>query len=319
MAADAHDLGALALDLPRPTPELGQPEQRRLRDAVGYRLRVACICFQFADGPLPRLLLISSTSKTGRWIVPAGGMEEGETAGAAASREAHEEAGVTGTVAPLCWVHDHDKKYRTALFALHVSSVLHDGYADAGRRERRWFDLHTAMGELGRLPVQAAVIAAGLHALAGPAGIGLPVLPCHPAVLPAAIASLSMLGQGQGQGENDAAGDPAPAMLPHARPALRQECTCGFGFGQSCTQQQRQPQAAKPKPCVTDVDFAAVSHAHYEVCNSQSAPSQVCDISGHSSEAAGGAEPSLLFTVARCQCDTVPPPPPTTDTMTTSR
>jgi diphosphoinositol-polyphosphate diphosphatase len=47
---------------------------------------------------LLQVLLVSSKNSSEVWLVPGGGLEEGEDAQEAALREAYEEAGVRGTV-----------------------------------------------------------------------------------------------------------------------------------------------------------------------------------------------------------------------------
>lgn len=50
------------------------------------------------DGKEPRVLLVTAKRNKRNWIFPKGHIEKGETAEAAALREAKEEAGVTGKV-----------------------------------------------------------------------------------------------------------------------------------------------------------------------------------------------------------------------------
>lgn len=170
-----------------------QPSGSRLCDSFGYRLRAACICFDKAD--LNSVLLVSSTSKNGRSILPAGGLEEGEALHVAARREAHEEAGVLGRVFPIACVHDHDKRYRTSVFAMIVDNVLSTGYADAGKRTRAWMTIEQAVAELRLLPAQLCAFLAGLHSLAVRTGYcaGLRGLQCSPALIQSAICGLAGL------------------------------------------------------------------------------------------------------------------------------
>jgi 8-oxo-dGTP pyrophosphatase MutT (NUDIX family) len=50
----------------------------------------------FKAGPEGPLVLLMTSLETGRWVIPKGGIEPGETAWRAAEREAFEEAGVRG-------------------------------------------------------------------------------------------------------------------------------------------------------------------------------------------------------------------------------
>lgn len=74
----------------------------RLSAAEGPLRAVACCHRLGATGP--ELLLVRS--RRGRWTLPGGRVEPGESAGAAAEREAREEAGAAGTLAadPVTWV-----------------------------------------------------------------------------------------------------------------------------------------------------------------------------------------------------------------------
>ena len=129
-----------------------------------------------------RVLLAGSSSKAGTFILPGGGIDEGETAEAAALREAHEEAGIVAAAAgggcprrcseppiwPLATVTNHAKSTRTRLFALRVGALAADAagsYEDAGRRPRAWETLPRAAALLAAQPAQAAYLHAALAAL----------------------------------------------------------------------------------------------------------------------------------------------------------
>lgn len=59
--------------------------------------QAGAICFRTSADSLPEVLLVTSR-RNGRWGIPKGRIEAGETARAAAAREAMEEAGVRGRV-----------------------------------------------------------------------------------------------------------------------------------------------------------------------------------------------------------------------------
>ena len=68
-----------------------------------------------------QVLLVSSHSKPGRWIIPGGKIQANEDAGTSAAREAMEEAGARGRLGrSLGTFADPDRKHRTTVFVLHV-------------------------------------------------------------------------------------------------------------------------------------------------------------------------------------------------------
>ena len=68
-----------------------------------------------------QVLLVSSHSKPGRWIIPGGKIQANEDAGTSAAREAMEEAGAQGRLGrSLGTFADPDRKHRTTVFVLHV-------------------------------------------------------------------------------------------------------------------------------------------------------------------------------------------------------
>lgn len=68
-----------------------------------------------------KVLLVSSHSKPGRWIIPGGKIQANEDPGTSAAREAMEEAGARGRLGrTLGTFADPDRKHRTTVFVLHV-------------------------------------------------------------------------------------------------------------------------------------------------------------------------------------------------------
>lgn len=59
-------------------------------DGRGYRLRAGCIAVESWGGKV-HILLAASTRHKNQWVVPAGGVEKGESTREAAVREAREE------------------------------------------------------------------------------------------------------------------------------------------------------------------------------------------------------------------------------------
>jgi 8-oxo-dGTP pyrophosphatase MutT (NUDIX family) len=134
----------------------------RTFDATGCRLRAGCIPLS-ADGR--SVLVISSSTRHGAWILPAGGVDPGESPATAALRETMEEAGVSGgPSAFLAWLEDGGKRTRTAIYALAVTRE-HSEYMDAARRGRRWVPLEEARAALADAPAAQRMFDVGIAAL----------------------------------------------------------------------------------------------------------------------------------------------------------
>lgn len=102
----------------------------------------------------PEILLVTSKT-TGRWTLPKGTIEAGESAGSAALREAFEEAGVTGQVTARPLGHYlYRKRGRLRLRRVSVHSMLvdreWDEFPEAGVRSRRWIPLEEGLPLLKR-------------------------------------------------------------------------------------------------------------------------------------------------------------------------
>lgn len=152
-----------------PTAQPEAPlEAHRTYDADRFRRRAGCLALlpPSADGAPPSLVLASSSSKPGRWVVPAGGIDHGETPEEAAVREAHEEAGVRarpGSARLLCWVDNAAKRTRTALFFADVAG-LDDAFPESHLRTRTCVSIADAEALLAPSSGQLAVLRAGLAA-----------------------------------------------------------------------------------------------------------------------------------------------------------
>lgn len=111
-----------------------------IRDHNGYRMRAACVCIKQETLGI-RILLITSRRNVGKWVMPGGGIEDGEDGLTAAKREALEEAGVVGSITNYlgCFEDSHARN-RTFLFILDVCEELIEWNEREGR-SRRWFDL----------------------------------------------------------------------------------------------------------------------------------------------------------------------------------
>jgi 8-oxo-dGTP pyrophosphatase MutT (NUDIX family) len=120
---------------------LSEPRQRE---------QVAALPWKRVNGRL-RIMLITSRG-TGRWILPKGWMNGSEDPADAALREAHEEAGVVGTVSRSgLGFYTYDKrldggpsvKCRVRVYPVKVNRLART-FKEAGERLIQWFDLETA-------------------------------------------------------------------------------------------------------------------------------------------------------------------------------
>ena len=118
--------------------------------------QAAAIPFRIRDGTVEICLI--TTVKAGRWTVPKGFIDPGETAAAAAVKEAREEAGIHGRVVggPVGY-YDITKlggRYRVAVYLMHVDRV-DDAWEEQALRQRRWTSVRHAAKLLAGRPVEA--------------------------------------------------------------------------------------------------------------------------------------------------------------------
>ncbi len=104
----------------------------------------AALCYRIDSGK-PEVLLIT-TRRSGRWIIPKGWRVKGLTSCQSAAHEAWEEAGVSGLCAksPLgqfCYTKTRPGKksahFVVDVFALHVQQIS-ARYPESGERRRKW-------------------------------------------------------------------------------------------------------------------------------------------------------------------------------------
>ena len=114
-------------------------QKRELRSQFG------AICYRVKDGTIQILLV--TTRRTGRWMVPRGWPIDATTPAQTALREAWEEAGVRGKVTGNCvgvysyikeLDDDDDLPCLVALFPVKVQD-LEKSYPERKERKRRWF------------------------------------------------------------------------------------------------------------------------------------------------------------------------------------
>jgi 8-oxo-dGTP pyrophosphatase MutT (NUDIX family) len=119
----------------------GQPDVARQYAAVPWRMRSGFL----------EVMLVTSRRR-GRWIVPKGWRVKGRSPSESAEREALEEAGVIGHVGtePIGSYHyswpgeDGSRELRhVTVFGLHVLGTLVD-WPEKGQRKRMWWPLDAA-------------------------------------------------------------------------------------------------------------------------------------------------------------------------------
>lgn len=112
----------------------------------------------------PKVLLITSR-RQGRWIVPKGWPIKGRSPVASASREAFEEAGVIGDISPSPVTSYRYMKAlddgshvpcRVTVFGMKVRGTL-SHWREQAQRQRRWFSLTAAADRLSDAELAAFV------------------------------------------------------------------------------------------------------------------------------------------------------------------
>jgi 8-oxo-dGTP pyrophosphatase MutT (NUDIX family) len=124
----------------------------------GKRRQAAAIPYRITDRG-PEVLLVTSTS-SGKWILPKGNVDPGNTPSQTAGIEAFEEAGVVGVPWPeAVGEYDYEKEsvpLRVEVFPLKVDQVL-ENWAESKVRQRRWASLAEAIRVVGEPGVQAVL------------------------------------------------------------------------------------------------------------------------------------------------------------------
>ncbi len=109
------------------------------------RSQFSALCYRVARNK-PQVLLITSR-RTGRWIVPKGWPMDGRTPAQCAAQEAWEEAGVIGKAHDRCLgLYSYNKYHCTAggmpcvamVFPVRVKSLAQD-FPEKKQRRRKWF------------------------------------------------------------------------------------------------------------------------------------------------------------------------------------
>jgi 8-oxo-dGTP pyrophosphatase MutT (NUDIX family) len=100
------------------------------------------------DGKEPRVLLVTSKRNSRNWIFPKGHIEKGETAEAAALREAKEEAGVVGRVIGPAGVLEYGFLGFKARVEYFLAELTRESGPPEDGRKREWCVLEEALDRL---------------------------------------------------------------------------------------------------------------------------------------------------------------------------
>ncbi|MCV6825238.1 NUDIX hydrolase [Halocynthiibacter sp. SDUM655004] len=129
----------------------------------GIRTQFGAICYRVVNARVQVLLV--TTRRSGRWIVPKGWPMDGQTAGEAAAIEAWEEAGAKGKVKEFCvgvysYTKDPDTKAAlpciVALYPIKVKKLAKE-YPERKSRKRKWVSPKKA-AKLVKEPELAAIL-----------------------------------------------------------------------------------------------------------------------------------------------------------------
>jgi 8-oxo-dGTP pyrophosphatase MutT (NUDIX family) len=110
-----------------------------------HERQVGALCYRWSDDQIEILLI--TTRRTGRWMIPKGWPMKSRPDHEAAAREAYEEAGAVGQAQPHIIGNFVTKKmqssgdylpHRIDVYPLCVEE-MHDNFPESGQRSRQWF------------------------------------------------------------------------------------------------------------------------------------------------------------------------------------
>lgn len=115
-----------------------------------YVRQAGALCFR--DGPQAQEILLVMSLRNGRWGIPKGHIEFGETTHQTAQREAFEEAGVWGIPeGDVLGSYIYEKEGRSNRYhvSVHLMQVigLSETFPEKHIRKRRWVSIETAINE----------------------------------------------------------------------------------------------------------------------------------------------------------------------------
>lgn len=131
------------------------------------------LCWREKDGKVQVLLVTSR--RTGRWIIPKGWPMEGETPSRAALTEAEEEGGVDGKVKAQCLglysytKHPDLKDPQDCVVAVYPVKVrrLKSRWPEQAERDRKWFSQKKAAKEVDEVELSRLISAFDPKAVKG--------------------------------------------------------------------------------------------------------------------------------------------------------
>lgn len=126
-------------------------QKKQMRLSVGLkkgeaRAQFAALCFKLCKKDKEPQILLVSSRRTGRWVIPKGWPINGKTPGQSALREAYEEAGVKGISFEQCIGHfSYQKRIQSkdkvpcivAVYPVKVNS-LKKKFPELGERKLAW-------------------------------------------------------------------------------------------------------------------------------------------------------------------------------------
>ncbi len=117
--------------------------------------QAGAICLRKAGGREKVEVFLIGSLRNGRWGIPKGHVEPGETSRQAAEREAFEEAGIIGTAMERVvgsFVYTKDRtplRYRVAVHLVHVKTIVTD-FPEKDRRKIKWVPIDVGSHEVGQ-------------------------------------------------------------------------------------------------------------------------------------------------------------------------
>ena len=122
------------------------------------------------DGSIDILLITSK--KSGKWIIPKGNAKPSEGLVEAAAREALEEAGIHGKMSPYClgsYIYEkcakkskRTKRYSVSVYPLHVSTLSHT-WQEQTLRRRAWYEKQIASKIVSNSDLSKIIAAFGME------------------------------------------------------------------------------------------------------------------------------------------------------------
>ena len=131
-------------------------EQSRFAAPTARIEQAGAICLCTSNGEEWSHVLLIGSLRNGRWGIPKGHIEAGETSREAAQREAFEEAGIKGvTLERAVGTYSYRKEGTSAEYcvAVHLLAVtqIADDYPEKGLRRSRWVPIDIASREVAQV------------------------------------------------------------------------------------------------------------------------------------------------------------------------